>query len=47
MAEAFHGTEAELLTTNLSGDQETGLREMFTEADTGSDTGAGTRATIS
>jgi uncharacterized membrane protein len=47
VAEAFHGTEAELLYTNLSGDQETELREMFAEADAGSDTGAGARATIS
>jgi uncharacterized membrane protein len=38
VAEAFRGTQAELLNTNLSTEQETELREMFAEADTSADT---------
>lgn len=34
VAEAFEGTHAELIHTNLTGDQESQLREMFAEADT-------------
>jgi len=31
--DAFAGTSAELIHTNLSGDQEARLREVFTETD--------------
>ena len=41
VAEAFRGTHAELLHTNLSGDQEAELREMFADADTSADTDGG------
>lgn len=34
VAEAFHGSSAELISTNLSNDQEARLREVFADAET-------------